>query len=268
VKRIVAFVAAVLALCGVGAPAVAAGPVVLFDEGHGQRFLVGQSGQLDLSGLAAQCREAGMEVRTGRGRLNAESLRGVSALVISGAFAPLAPDEVEAVRAFVGSGGRLALMLHIPQPLQGLLERLSIQFSPGPIHETEGVIGGRDLDFAVTRFQPHPITDGLRSMGVFGCWGVKNSSPQATEIARTGAKAWLDTDRSGRPSPGEPVGTLGVVVAGTLAEGAYVVFGDDAIFQNQFLESHNREVGRRLARWLAGAPAQKKTTSPPGGIKL
>jgi hypothetical protein len=267
VKRIITVVAAALALCGSGA-VHAAGPVVLFDEGHGQRFLAGQNGQLDLSGLAAQFREAGMEVRTGRGRLDAEALRGVRALVISGAFAPLAPDEVEAIRAFVGGGGRLALMLHIPQPLQGLLDRLNVKYSAVPIRETEGAIGGRDLDFAVTRFQPHAITEGLRSMGVFGCWAVKNFGPQATEIARTGGKAWLDTDGNGRPSPGEPVGTLGVIVAGTLAQGEYVVFGDDAIFQNRFLESHNRDVGRRLARWLAGAPAPQKPTSPPAGIKL
>lgn len=267
-KRIIAVVAAALALCGSGAPARATGPVVLFDEGHGQKFLVGQSGQLDLSGLAALSRDAGMEVRTGRGRLDAEALRGVRALVISGAFAPLAPDEVEAIRGFVGSGGRLALMLHIPHPLQGLLERLNIKFSPGPIHEAESAIGGRDLDFAVTRFQAHAITEGLRSMAVFGCWAIKNFGPQATEIARTGGKAWLDTDGNGRPSPGEPVGTLGVIVAGTLAQGEYVVFGDDAIFQNRFLESHNRELGRRLARWLAGAPGPQKSKSPPGGIRL
>jgi hypothetical protein len=267
VKRIFAVVAAALALCLTGAPGLAAGPVVLFDEGHGQRFLAGQRGQLDLSGLAALFREAGMEVRTGRGRLDAKALQGIGALVISGPFSPLAPDEAEAIRAFVGSGGRLALMLHIGQPLQVLLDRLGIQFSRGPVHEADGIIGGRDLDFSVTRFQPHAITDGLGTLSVFGCWALKNNSPQASEIAHSGGKAWVDVDGNGVISPGDPVGAYGLVVAGTVAEGAYVVFGDDALFQNRFLESYNRELGRRLARWLAGAPAPKGP-APPGGIKL
>jgi hypothetical protein len=261
--------AVLVTLLGPAARGAAAGPVALFDEGHGQRFLAGRSGELDLSGLAAEFREAGMEVRIGRGRLDPAALHGVAVLVVSGAFAPIAPEEVETIRAFVGSGGKLALMLHIGQPAQSLLERIGIQYSRGPIHETAGVIGGRDLDFASTRFSPHDITRGLRSLSVFGCWALKNFNPEAAEIARTGKNAWLDSDGNGRLSPGEPVGEHALVVAGTLGDGAYVVFGDDAIFQNRFLGEYNRDLARRLARWLAGAPAGKSPSAPrPGGIKL
>ena len=261
---IIAAAAAALALCLAATPGRAAGPVALFDEGHGQAFLPGRDGALDLSGLAKLLREAGLEVRPGRGRLDAQALQGVGALIISGPFAPLAPDEVEAVRAFVAGGGRLALMLHIPQPLQGLLERLGIQYSRGPVHEAAGIIGGRDSNFAVTRFRPHAVTDRLGSLSVFGCWALKNFSPQASEIAGTGATAWLDSDGNGRLSPGEPVGEHAVVVAGTLGDGAYVVYGDDAVFQNRFLEEYNRDPGRRLARWLAAGPAPARSPRPSG----
>ena len=205
-----------------------------------------------------------MEVRTSSGRFSLEALQGVEALVISGPFVPLEPDEVKAVLTFVVGGGRLALMLHVGQPLQGLLEALGIQYSRGPVHETAGLIGGRDLDFSVTRFAPHPVTDGLGSLSVFGCWALKNFSPQASEIAGTGATAWLDSDGNGRLSPGEPVGEHAVVVAGTLDEGAYVVYGDDAVFQNRFLDEYNRDPGRRLARWLAAGPAPARSPRPSG----
>ena len=269
-RTIIACVATALALWGAGAPAsAAAGPRVLLDEGHGQRFLAGRSGQLDLSGLAALFREAGMEVRTSSGRFSLEALQGVEALVISGPFVPLEPDEVKAVLTFVVGGGRLALMLHVGQPLQGLLEALGIQYSRGPVHETAGLIGGRDLDFSVTRFAPHPVTDGLGSLSVFGCWSLRSANPDVKVIARTGEEAWLDSDGDGRRSPGEPVGSHGLVLAAGLGGGGYVVFGDDAIFQNSFLEAHNRDLGRRLARWLAGAPAPPAPPSKrPAGVKL
>jgi hypothetical protein len=269
-KRALIPVGAALVLCLLAGSRAAAGPVVLFDEGHRQQFLAGRGGELDLSGLAALFRQAGLEVRTNNGRLDAGALEGVSALVISGPFAPLAPEEAEAILTFVEAGGRLALMLHIGQPLQVLLERLGIQYSRGPIHEAEAVIGGRDLDFAVTRFRPHAITDGLGGLGVFGCWALKNFDPEASEIARTSARAWLDSDGNGRLSPGEPVGEHALIVAGALARGEYVVFGDDAIFQNRFLEPRNRDLGRRLARWLAAGPrdAPPPARTHPGGIRL
>ena len=253
-RMLVALAVAVTVVPFAGSRAVA-GPVVLFDEGHGQRFLAAQSGELDLSGLADAFREAGMEVRTHSGPLDAGALKGVSALVISGAFAPIVPAETEAIRAFVGAGGRLALMLHIGQPYQGLLAQFGIQHSLGPVREAEGVIGGRDLDFGVTRFERHALTEGLQSLSVFGCWTLRSTKPGATPIALTGAKAWFDSDGNGKYSPGEPVGVQAVVMAGTLGSGEYVVFGDDAIFQNRFLQAYNRELGRRLARWLAASPA-------------
>jgi hypothetical protein len=254
-----------LVLCLLFGSRAAAAPVVLFDEGHGQRFLSGRNGELDLSGLAGVFRQAGLEVRANRGRLAAGSLKGVGALVISGPFAPLSAEEVEAIRAFVGGGGRLALMLHIGPPLQPLLEQLGIQYSRGPVHETEGVIGGQNLDFTVTRFRPHAITDGLKSLGVFGGWALKNFNADGAEIAFTSSGAWLDSDGDGRLSPGEPVGAHSLMVAGVLAHGAYVVFGDDAIFQNRFLETHNRDLGRRLAQWFAAAPPPLQASPPSPG---
>lgn len=263
---------AVLAMAFLPFPAQAAKPVILFDEGHGQQFLADRTGDLDLSGLAASLRDAGCEVRSLRGRIDAAALRGISALIISGAFAPIAPGEIEAIGNFVVGGGRLALMLHIAQPVQGLLEQLGLQYSRGPVHESEGVIKGRSLDFAVTRFEPHALTTGLARMSVFGCWAlriVENST--AREIASTGPHAWLDSDRDGVRTSQDLFGVQTLVVAGEVGSGAYVVFGDDAIFQNRFLKEFNAEIGRRLARWLSPPPAPRSPRAPlqhpgPGGV--
>ena len=84
-----------------GAPP--AGPVVLFDQGHGQRFLIGGKGPLDLSGFASVIRARGGQPRAGKA-LTPAALDGVQALVVSGPFDKVRPDEVEAIAAFVERG--------------------------------------------------------------------------------------------------------------------------------------------------------------------
>ena len=68
-------------------------PVVLFDEAHGQRFLTGQTGPLDLSTLAGLFTAAGWDVRTTHDRFSVGTLAAVDAIVISGAFAPVTPED-------------------------------------------------------------------------------------------------------------------------------------------------------------------------------
>jgi hypothetical protein len=51
-------------------------------------------------------------------------------------------------------------------------------------------------------------------------------------------------------SKGDIVQSFGVVVQGTHGAGRFVVFGDDAIFQNKFLDASNKQLARNLARWL------------------
>jgi len=43
---------------------------------------------------------------------------------------------------------------------------------------------------------------------------------------------------------------FGVVVAGQAGAGRFVVFSDDAIFQNRFLGDNNRILAANLGRWL------------------
>ena len=269
-KRMLTLAVLCAALGVFGAPAHAR-TVVLFDEGHGQRFLIGGKGELDLSSFAAIFREAGCEVRSNSGPIDQAALNGVSALIISGAFTPLTSAEIEAIGKFLLKGGRLAVMLHIGQPVQGLLEKMGLQYSRGTVHESEGTINGRSGDFTVVRFEPHALTNGLARLSTFGCWALKsNGKSSARVIARTGPQSWLDSDNNGVRSSGDLVGTQALAVAGELGAGAYVVFGDDAIFQNRFLKAYNTEIAKRLARWLAPAAAPKAPRRPrkPGTTDL
>jgi len=225
-------------------------PRVVFDQGHNQRFLIGDKGELQLSGLADIIRAKGADVSATSGPLNDETLRGVTALVISGPFEALKPEEVEAVAAFVEKGGRLALMLHIGQPLAGLLARLDIDHSNAVLHERENTID-KDINFRVKDLNPVPLFAGLKQFSLYGGWALKAGQGNAA-IAHTSAQAWVDLNGDKLLSENDPVGAFGVVVAGALGAGRYVVFGDDAIFQNRFLDPDNSRLAANLAEGLLG----------------
>jgi hypothetical protein len=43
---------------------------------------------------------------------------------------------------------------------------------------------------------------------------------------------------------------FGVVIAGRSGRGGFVIFGDDALFQNKFLVEGNAALAKNLAKWL------------------
>lgn len=228
----------------------AAGEIVLFDEAHGQRFTAGGSGDLDLSKLAGLIEKAGGDVRPLKERIGPKTLEGVKALVVSGPFLPFAAEEVAAVREFLHNGGRLAVMLHIGPPANSLLEGVHVISSRGVVNESEGVIGSKATDFRLTRLEKHPLTEGLDEFNAYGSWALRNTGPEGWVIARTGPRAWMDVNRSRSFDRGEPVESFGIVVAGEYTTGAFLIFADDAIFQNRFLEGGNLKLAGNLASWL------------------
>lgn len=73
-------------------------------------------------------------------------------------------------------------------------------------------------------------------------------------LASTSPAAFADCDVNGHLSAPDPVGAFDLVLAGSRGKGARVVFGDDALFQNQLLVDNNHRLGEDLAGWLAEAP--------------
>ncbi|MBJ6750450.1 DUF4350 domain-containing protein [Geomonas sp. Red421] len=238
----------VLAFLMMTAPVMAA-EKVLFDNGHGERFQVKEQGPLQLSGLAEVIQAAGLEIGTVDQPLSDATLAGARALVISGAFTPLHPTEIEAVAKFIQNGGHVAIMLHIAPPMALLLDRLDVRHTNGVIQERENVIDGDLLNFRVARLKEHPLFKGVNDFAVHGAWGLINQTDSAQVIAATGFQAWIDLDLDQKQSK-EETASFGVVVAGTMGKGSYLVFGDDAIFQNKFLEGNNKILAANLAAWL------------------
>jgi hypothetical protein len=229
-----------------------AAPVILFDQSHGQRFLVEENRPLDLSGLARIFADHGGKIRTGRKPLSESVLQGVDVLIISGLFQPVAEKEVSAIMGFVHRGGRLALMAHISSPLTSLLEQLGIRISTRPVSEQENVISENPRNFKLTRLGRHPLTHDLAAINIYGGWALLDRDGNLTAIAATGDRAWVDLNGDGRSGRGDAVQSFSMVLAGKVGKGDFVVFGDDAVFQNQFLKNDNHKLAENLARWFIG----------------
>lgn len=228
-----------------------ASPLVLFDEAHRQVFTIGKNGPLDLSSLSALYKDEGVTVRSAVDPLTADSLKAVDVLVISGPFAPLDSDEINAVTQFVENGGGLAVLLHIAPPLGDLLHRLDVDFTNGTLREVKQVIGGNPLDFKVDDFADHPVTQGLESFSLFGSWALRGTAAHVVSLAQTSKHSWVDLDRDNRPTQADAMQKFTVMVAGELGQGRYVVVGDDAVFQNRFLDESNRQLATQLMEWLS-----------------
>lgn len=227
-------------------------PVVLFDEGHGQKFLVERSGELDLSVLASVFTEKESAVRIMHEQFSGQSLSGADVLIISGPFSLLSEQEIAAVRDFIGKGGSLAVMLHIGGPVLQLLQSLGVDVSTGVISEQRGIIGDDQHNFLVSNLKTHPINKGLKQFSAYGAWAIMNFKDNAEIVALTSDRAWVDLDRNRKLSDGDAVQAFGIVVAGHFGKGRFAVFGDDAIFQNKFITGENLDLARNLADWLTG----------------
>lgn len=227
-----------------------AAPVVLFDETHAQQFLIDKDGPLDLSGLAGAYRANGFLVKSSEGKLHAKELASVDLLVLSGPFRPLDPGEVEAVLDFVGAGGGLAVMLHIPPPALNLLRQLHVDVANGTLHEEGAAIDGNPLYIKVSRLADHPVTAGLESFSVYGCWALRGAADHVETLAETGTHGWVDLNQDGKFTGADAMQSFGVLVAGQLGQGRYVVFGDDTLLQNRFFDEPNRRLAINMANWL------------------
>lgn len=230
--------------------AVEKAPLVIFDQGHNQRFVVEEKGDLHLSRLADAIREQGALVASTKKPLSDDALKDASALIISGPFEALKPEEVEAVARFIEGGGRLSAMIHIGSPLAGLLARFDLDVSNAVLHERRNIID-TDGNFRVTNLAASPLFAGLTHFSLYGGWAL-DPGKSAKSLAQTSSEAWADLDANRVLSKGDVIGTFNVVVSGSLGTGSFVVFSDDAIFQNRYLDENNSRLAANLAGWLSG----------------
>ncbi len=229
-------------------------PVALFDQGHGQHFLVGNKGELDLSKLGETFTKEGFQVKASSPDqdFTDEFLTNVSTLIISGAFKPISEAEIKVIQKFLDRGGQLCIMLHIGSPLAPLLNNLGVDVSNSVVHEQTNLLEPEtNTDFFVTDLAPHPLTKGLTQINLYGSWALNTEQP-ANVIAKTNPQAWVDLNDNQGLDPGDANQAFSVVVTGQLGHGHFIVFADDAIFQNRFLVGPNQQLATNLAGWLKG----------------
>jgi len=231
-------------------PAALNAAEILFDQGHGQRFVIEEKGDLHLSGLAELLAADGHVIKSTKEMLTDQTLAGTDILVISGAFTPLRDGEIDSVLRFVRNGGHLAVMLHIGFPLSALLHPLEVDFTNYVLSEQVNVIGNEPKNFQVKDLETHPATAEIDHFSLYGAWALMNTADNARIIARTSPRAWLDLDGDRKLSEKDVVQAFGVAVAGSFGQGSFVVIGDDAVFQNRFLDENNRKFAQNIARWL------------------
>lgn len=225
-------------------------PTILFDQGHNQRFLIEGKGDLDLSKLSEHMQAKGFNVNSTKGKLSDETFKNISGLVISGPFEALKSEEVDAVVRYVGNGGRLALMLHIGSPLSSLIAALDADHSNVVLHERKNLIDV-DTNFRVTNLSVSPLFDGVTQFSTYGCWALEPGK-NAVPIAMTSPESWADLDGDKKLSKGDVIGVFNVIVSGKYKEGNFLIFGDDAIFQNRYLDENNKKLASNLADWMKG----------------
>jgi hypothetical protein len=221
---------------------------VLFDEGHGQLFKTGDSEALGLSKLSEIFLNDDWVVKTSDKELTDRQLKGIDILVISGAFKSISQSEIKAIVNFLDRGGKLSVMLHIGPPVTDLLHTLGVSISNGVIHEVGEVVEGHDIDFRVRDLVEHDLTNALKDYIIYGGWALLPREQHVNAIAETSENAWIDLNGDKEADAQQKFATI---VVGTIGSGEFVIFSDDAIFQNNFLKGNNLLLGQNLVKWSA-----------------
>lgn len=230
--------------------ALADAPRLLFDQGHRQAFVIEQDGPLQLSRLSNLFQLQGWQVDGSREELTEPKLAAVDALIISGAFHPLSPTEIDVVLGYLQGGGKLAVMIHIGQPLLPLLHRLGVDVGSRVINEKQNQPNGKTIDFSVNSFKQHPLTSGVQKFTIYGGWPLRVFEQQGKPLASSSPHAWVDLNQDKKLTKADLMSSFDVLISGDYGRGSFAVFADDAIFQNQFLRGGNQALAENLSRWL------------------
>jgi hypothetical protein len=141
-------------------------------------------------------------------------------------------------------------MLHVGSPFSNLLRRLEVDFTNYVLYEQESLIDNDPRNYQVKALSTNPLFGGIDHFSLYGGWALMNTAPTSSIVASTSPKGWVDLNGDKKLSKGDFVQAFGVVVVGEYGAGRFVVFGDDAIFQNRFLDESNRQLAKNLARWF------------------
>ncbi|MGD9000290.1 MAG: GldG family protein [Granulosicoccaceae bacterium] len=246
---------------------------VVFLAGHGERLPTGRANH-DLGDFGKQLEAKGFRVQPLNLATSPSIPDNTSVLVIASPQVDLLPGEATLLNRYLDAGGNL---LWLAEPgsthgLDGLAERLGIEFHPGMIVDpTTQLLGIQDPRFTlIGEYALHPITDQFANVTLYpqavGMEIIEGSDWQVQPLLITAANSWMETGEmtgalaldAGEDIPG-PL-TLGAALtrersgkdteAGS--EQRLVVIGDGDFLSNAYLgNAGNLDLGLNVFNWLS-----------------
>ena len=195
-------------------------------------------------------------------------------LVVAGPRTPFFAVEVEAIRAYLGEGGAVLLLLDplYESGLEGLMGEWGVSLGDDFVIDTSGIGSLFGLDFTTpvsVSYGDHPVTAKHQGMMTFFQLGrsvhlAEKAGREATALVLTSEAGWAESDLGVLESEGDhtvkldegvdqpgPV-TMAVAVQGQGQEGRLVVFGDSDFTTNQYFDTQgNGDLALNALSWLA-----------------
>jgi ABC-type uncharacterized transport system involved in gliding motility auxiliary subunit len=246
---------------------------VVFLAGHGERHPTGRANH-DLGDFVKQLEAKGFRVQALNLATSPSIPDNTAVLVIASPQVDLLPGEATLISKYLDAGGNL---LWLAEPgsthgLDGLAERLGIEFHPGMIVDpTTQLLGIQDPRFAlIGEYALHPVTEQFGNVTLYpqavGMELIEGADWQAQPLLITAANSWMETGEmsgelaldAGEDIPG-PL-TLGAALtrerttqdndAGS--EQRLIVIGDGDFLSNAYLgNAGNLDLGLNMFNWLS-----------------
>ena len=241
--------------------------------GHGEPEVTDLETAAGLGGLAAAMKDDNIEIRPLFLATATAVPDDAAAVILAGPVKPLIPHELDALRAYLGRGGRLLAMINpgTDPGLAPLLADYRLTLNDDMIVDQEEIafLGARlGLDPIVEDFPPHPITRGFKqrlrlSQARSITIGIDGGLPGvvAQPLAKTHESAWGETKwkemmTTGHVAkdPDDRAGPLLVAATATAGNARLVLFGDSDWAVNGNLSAFfNKEFLVNAVHWLTGS---------------
>ena len=224
---------------------------VYFDVSHRVIFQPDSDKKLGLRSFVGIFEEKGHKVHIKAPRFNAPGEARPDIVILPGSMTEYRPGEINEIEKFVSDGGSLLVLLHIAPPLARVTERFGIVLSNAVISDRENLIDGQSQDFYAKDISPHPVTEGVSRVALYGTWGLLPEKG-ARVVAASSDNAYPDFNRNRVRDKDEPAIKVGVVAISEYGKGKVVVVADDAPLANAFLGmGDNRRLAENIVSWLA-----------------
>jgi ABC-type uncharacterized transport system involved in gliding motility auxiliary subunit len=252
-------------------------PVVYFLRGHGERDINDRDPYSGFSAIAQHIRRDNVEVKDlllGEAR---QIPADADALVVPGPTKPLAPQEIELLRAWLNNNGRMIVLLDTGPAagLRPLIEDWNIRLHDDVVVDPTRTLTG--LDLFVNDYGIHSITRNLRDVTcVFylprsvepapapGDAPLPADSPRAIALARSSPDSWAESDLEQKPMRFDALrdrrGPISIAVAAergatpdlemNVRPARLVVIGDTDFLSNGALSGGNVDFFLSALNWL------------------